>query len=173
MPGEEAVLRAVLGRRRGRRGRSVRREVVVQVRLGGGRLGTLGVGSERTTHGGWKFIGVDVETFFLRPTTFVTIPGHPGMKRPCSSLKCCWLISKHASKWKKKNISWKLWKCGLVLAGSKHRTPSRHFQAEWPATHRLACGGRVLLSHSSRSKYSRSPSRDERSGTELHEAQQV
>lgn len=40
------------------------------------------------------------------------------------------------------------------------------------ATHRLAWGGRVLLSHSSRSKYSWSPSDGEWSCTELHTTQQ-
>lgn len=44
--------------------------------------------------------------------------------------------------------------------------------AGWLATHRLVWGGRGLLSHSSRSKYSPSPSNEEWSCTELHAARQ-
>lgn len=50
-----------------------------------------------------------------------------------------------------------------------HNTSHRRaVPAGWLATHRLVWGGRGLLSHSSRSKYSRSPSTEEWSCTELH-----
>lgn len=50
---------------------------------------------------------------------------------------------------------------------NKQALPARRL-----TTHRLVCGGRVLLSHSSRSKYPWSPSSGEGSCTELHVTQQ-